>query len=224
VITIALIALAVLVGAVPLRPRPRRDARVVERAPGRLVGLAQAWTTQRKRHRKPQARAVAAWCDDVARRVRSGSTLRDAVTVLPIDGATEQATSALRLAIERGLSIDDAVDRVDNTGPHLRLALGVIATAGRIGGPSAASIDRTAMLLRQRAADLDERATQAAQARLSSHVMTAVPLVMLALLVATDDDVRSVATSPTGAICIGAGLTLNAIGWWWMRHIVGVTT
>ncbi len=191
--------------------------------PWHLVGLLQAWTLHRARCRPPQARAIASWCDDIARRVRSGSTLRDAVTVLPIDGATEQATAPLRLGIERGLSIDAAVDRVDDAGPHLRLALAVIATASRIGGPSAASIDRTAMLLRQRAADLDERATQAAQARLSAHVMTAVPLVMLALLVATDDDVRSLATSPIGAACVGAGLALNAIGWWWMRRIVGAS-
>ena len=77
------------------------------------------------------------------------------------------------------------------------------------------------MLLRQRAADLDERSAQAAQARLSTHVMTAVPLLMLAALVATDGDVRSVVTSPTGAACIAAGLTLNAAGWWWMNRIVG---
>ncbi len=223
-IAIALVALAALFAAVRLRPRPRRDARGVGRAPRRQLGVGRAWTLRRGRRRPPQARAVAAWCDDIARRVRSGSTLRDAVVVLPIDVATEQATSAFRLAIERGLSIDDAVDRVDDTGPHLGLALAVIATARRIGGPSAASIDRTAMLLRQRAADFDERATQAAQARLSSHVMTAVPLVMLALLIATDDDVRSVATSPIGAACIGAGLALNATGWWWMRRIVGVPT
>ena len=223
-IAFALVVLAALVAAVPLQPRPRRSATNVHRAQWRLIRRARAWMLQRERRRPPQARAVAAWCDDIARRARSGSTLRDAITVLPIDVATEHATSPLRLAIDRGLSIDDAVDRVDDPSPHLRLALAVVATAGRIGGPSAASIDRTAMVLRQRAADLDERTMQAAQARLSSHVMTAVPLLMLAFLVTTDDDVRSAVTSPAGAACIGAGLALNAVGWWWMRRIVRVST
>ena len=186
--------------------------------------MVAAWWRRRDRHRRPSARDVASWCDEIARQVRSGSSLRQAVAVIPSDSATEWATSTLRLAIDRGLSINESVDRVDDAGPHLRLALAVLATTSRIGGPSAASIDRTAVLLRQRAADLDERSSQAAQARLSTHVMTAVPLLMLAVLVATDGEVRAAATSPVGAVCVAAGLTLNIIGWWWMRHIVGTTS
>lgn len=216
------VAIAVVVAAVALRPRQRRAASAAGSTPAHPARSLDAWKIRRSARGTPDARAVAAWCDDIARRVRSGSTLRDAIAMLPADVATEQATAPLRLAIDRGASVADAVARVDAGGAHLKLALGVIATASRIGGPSAASIDRAAMLLRQRAADLDERVTQAAQARLSSHVMTAVPLLMLAVLVATDDDVRSAMTSPIGMVCVVAGLALNAAGWWWMRRIVGV--
>lgn len=216
------VALAVAIAALRLRPRQRRAARAAGNRPARTVRALDAWRRRRSRRCSPNARAVAGWCDDIARRLRSGSTLRDAVATLPDDPVTERATAPLRLAIDRGASLTDAISRVDDPGPHLRLALGVIATASRIGGPAAASIDRVAMLLRQRASDLDERATQAAQARLSSHVMTAVPLVMLATLVATDDDIRAVVASPIGTLCVGAGLALNAAGWWWMRRIVGV--
>jgi tight adherence protein B len=218
------VALAIVIAAVPLRPRARRAASAPGGTAGQSARSFDAWRHRRASRRAPGARAVAAWCDDIARRIRSGSTLRDAVATLPADPATEQATIALRLAIDRGASVADAITRADVGGPHLRLALGVIATASRIGGPAAASIDRTAMLLRQRAADLDERSTQAAQARLSSHVMTAVPLLMLAALVATDRDIRSVVTSPIGTVCVVAGLALNAAGWWWMRRIVGVVS
>jgi tight adherence protein B len=215
------VALAVAVAALPLRPKRRRTASATGGTQSLPAPMLDPWRHRRSTRRNPGARAVAAWCDDIARSVRSGSTLRDAITTLPADPATERATAPLRLAIDRGASVADAIARVDGPGAHLRLALGVISTASRIGGPAAASIDRTAMLLRQRASDLDERATQAAQARLSSHVMTAVPLLMLAVLVATDDDVRSVVTSPIGTVCVVAGLTLNAAGWWWMRRIVG---
>lgn len=218
-IATALVALAAVAIAVPLRPRRRRALTDGRREPSRLIGRASAWARQ-TRGGPPSPRAVAAWCDDIARSLRSGSTLRQAVMVLPPDTVTERATSTIRLGIERGLSVVDAVDRTDGGGPHLRLALGVIASAGRIGGPAAAAIDRAGTLLRQRAADHEERATHAAQARLSAHVMTALPLLMLAVLVATDGDVRSVAASSVGAACIAGGLVLNAIGWWWMRRIV----
>jgi tight adherence protein B len=218
------VALAVTIAALALRPRQRRVTSAVSGTAARPEPTLDTWRLRRVRGRTPDSRAVAAWCDDIARRIRSGSTLRDAVATLPADPATERATAPMRLALDRGASVTDAIVRVDAGGPHLQLALGVIATASRIGGPAAASIDRAAMLLRQRASDLDERATQAAQARLSSHVMTAVPLLMLAVLVATDDDIRSVVTSPIGSVCVVAGLALNAAGWWWMRRIVGGPT
>jgi tight adherence protein B len=125
------------------------------------------------------------------------------------------------MSIERGRSISESVARADDPGAHLGLALEVLATASRIGGPAAASIDRTAALLRQRAADRDERSSHAAQARLSTQVMTAVPLLMLAVLVIADTDVRAVVASPVGITCVTTGLVLNLAGWWWMRRIVG---
>ena len=218
------VATAVVVTAMALRPRPRRLDPDTVQGPTRLDVAAVAWTTRRSRRRTPGARGVASWCDDIVRQVRSGSTLREALTGVPDDSPTARATAPLRLAIERGFSIPDAVGRVDDAGPHVRLALGVIAATSRIGGPAAASIDRTAMALRRRAADLDERSTQAAQARLSAHVMTAVPLLMLGVLAATDADVRSVAAAPVGASCITAGLLLNVAGWWWMHRIVRAST
>ena len=219
-----IVVVALCVAALPVRPRARREQTEAPTATARVDALAISWRTRRDNRRSPSPRTVATWCDDIARRVRSGSSLRDAVTAVPTDAALQRSTIPVLLAIERGAALADAVARVDDADTHLRLALGVIATASRIGGPSAASIDRTAALLRQRAADLEERSTQAAQARLSTHVMTAVPLVMLAALLATDADVRSAATAPAGIACIGAGILLNAIGWWWMHRIVRTST
>ena len=223
-IAVLAVASAVAVSAMARRPRPCRDAPGAAPAPVSFDRLVAVIAARPRAHRVPEARAVASWCDDIVRRVRSGSTLRQALVEVPADTATAHATSPLRLAIERGLSIPDAADRLDDAGPHVRLAVGVLATTSRIGGPAAASIDRTAMVLRQRAADLDERSTLAAQAQLSTHVMTAVPLLMLTLLVATDDGVRSVAVSPTGVMCIAVGLTSNAAGWFWMRRIIRTPT
>jgi Flp pilus assembly protein TadB len=223
-VVVGLAAATTALAAVPIRPRYRRT---VATGTVRTVGSARleeaaGWMHDRRARRPPTAAAVADWCDDVVRHTRSGSSLRDAVATMPTDPATARATAPMRLAVDRGTSVSDATDRVQDAGPHLRLALAVIATASRIGGPSAAAIDRTAVVLRERAADLDERTAHTAQARLSAHVMTAVPLLTLAMLTATDGAVRSVVASPSGTLCLGAGLGVNAAGWWWMRRIIGV--
>lgn len=220
----AVVAAAVIVvAALPLRPRRHRFHEPAgPTAASRLDPALTAWRRSRAAQRPPSARAVAEWCDELARSVRSGSTLRDALTTLDTDDpAVRRALAPLGLAISRGASVTEAVRRIDDVGQHLALALSVVGTAGRIGGPSAAAIDRTAMALRRRAAEVDDRSAQAAQARLSTHVLTALPLLMLVVLAATDADVRTVVASPLGAGCIGAGLALNLVGWWWMGRIVG---
>jgi tight adherence protein B len=218
-----LAAALIVVAALPFRPRRRRvDDAIGPALVPRIDAMATSWRRRRAARRPPSARAVAGWCDELARSVRSGSTLRDALTTIDTDDpAVRRALAPFELAISRGASVTEAVRRVDDPGQHLALALSVLATASRIGGPSAAAIDRTAMALRRRAAEVDDRSTHAAQARLSTHVLTALPLLMLAVLAATDPDVRTVVASPLGAGCIGAGLVLNLVGWWWMGRIVG---
>lgn len=161
--------------------------------------------------------------------MRSGSTLRDALmSTTPSGIALAHTTEDLRLALERGQPITTAVDAARTSkqgqhrrGPHVDLALAVIAIAARLGGSNASAFDRAAGSLRLLAADQQERSSQAAQARLSAHVLTIVPLAMLALLILTDDDVRATLQTPIGVACIAIGLVLNGAGWMWMRHIIG---
>jgi tight adherence protein B len=176
----------------------------------------------RRSPRQPAPREVAAWCDALARDLRSGATLTEALTrVLPADAATARATAALRFALERGVSTPIALTRVERPGEHLHLAMVVLGTVARSGGPAASAVDAAAATLRQRAHDVDGRTVQASQARLSAHVMTAVPILMLAVLASTDPEIRSTMATPVGAGALAAGLVLNVTGWWWMRRIVG---
>ena len=220
-----IVAAFIALGGWHWRPRPGRAiTRPINLSSGGFHPPS-GFLARRAERRPPSATAVAEWCDDLARQVRSGSTLRDALTTtLPTDPATRRATDELRRGLDRGRSVADACRPAGNAGAHLRLAMVVIATAARLGGPPAPAIDRTAGTLRQRAVDADERIVHAAQARLSAHVLTAVPLAMLLLLLVTDHDVRATATSTLGATCIGVGLSLNAIGSVWMRRIIGTAS
>ena len=173
--------------------------------------------------------AVAEWCDALARSLRAGTALRSAlISIEPTDPALADRSQDVRQALGRGATVStavigllaDATSRPRRQSPHLALAAAVLATSGSIGGPTAASLDRLAGALRLRVADGQERSAYSAQARLSAHVLTVVPLALLALLAVTDSNVRAVLSQRTGFALVSIGLALNLFGWWWMRCIV----
>jgi len=187
-----------------------------------------ASTRQRRLARAPvPPDAVATWCDAIARRLRSGETLRRVLAnERPAHVALSARTDSLRCALDRGASVTDAIatSGAVSGNTSLDLVWSVLAVASDYGGSAAEPIDRAASALRLRSADAHERSAQSAQARLSAHVLTAVPLLVLALLLATDPDVRLIVLRPTGGMLVGAGLLLNLCGWAWMRHIVAGQT
>jgi Flp pilus assembly protein TadB len=213
---------------------PRRGLPPVARARTNLVvrsaaTLQERWVRRRTARATLAPGAVAEWCDSLARSLRAGTTLRSALTSIePTDPVLAVRSQAVRQALGRGATVStavaglgaDAASRPRRQSSHLALAAAVLATSGSIGGPTAASLDRLAGALRLRVADGQERAAHSAQARLSAHVLTFVPLGLLTLLAATDSDVRAVLSQPTGFALVSIGLALNLAGWWWMRCIV----
>jgi Flp pilus assembly protein TadB len=192
---------------------------------------AAAWKAAPSRRLVLRPEVVAAWCDDLARRVRSGDTLAAALRhAATVDPALHVSTDDIRLALDRGSGVAEAVSgthRRSKEGSvpglqHLTLARSIIGVSATIGGSAAAPLDRVAAALRLRAVDRDDRATQAAQARMSAHVLTIVPLLMLLVLTAADADVRTAIVGGAGSVCVVLGLLLNACGWWWMRRLVEV--
>jgi tight adherence protein B len=104
---------------------------------------------------------------------------------------------------------------------HLEVALTVIRACAAHGGPAAEPLSRAAATLRGRAADAAERRTQSAQARMSAIVMTVLPVCMLGLLLVTSGSVRTFAAGPLGLAVIATGTAANALGWLWMRRLIG---
>jgi tight adherence protein C len=142
------------------------------------------------------ARSLAAWCEDTARRVRSGDTL----------------------------TVAAATPRPEGTDVDQRLVDGVLADLARHGGPSAEVLDRCAERLRARAADRRETRLQSAPARLSARIMTFLPVVTLGLLSVTTPGVRSQLASGPGIAAVLVGGSLNLVGWWWMRRLISAGT
>lgn len=213
----------------------RRSPRAAESAVGRTSRSGSTWASitrsrGRLRRRRVDPAHVAAWCDDLARTLRHGSALRASLmATIPSDETVEAHAALLRHRLDRGASVHDACDAWadDLTDSNfvgvevLTTFAAVVSAAATLGGGAAAPIDRFAVTMRTRASDDLERGAQSAQARMSAHVMTVVPLAVLALLLLTDGDVRHVVAGPTGATVVVIGLALNGIGGSWMRRIVG---
>ncbi len=238
---VAPLASAVIVGLLlaprasrraPRRPRvgPDSSFRV---GVGQIAGRHIAAVRNGRGRERATPDAIAAWCDDLARQLRHGATLRSALTTtIPTDAPLERSTRPLRRRLDRGASVLEACDgwasELDAGGAReadMLIAFATVAGAAALaGGGAAAPLHRFASSMRQRAADEHERRAHSAQARMSARVMTIIPLALLALLFATDDDVRSVIVQPGGAIVVTIGMALNVLGAWWMHRIVGPTT
>jgi Flp pilus assembly protein TadB len=98
----------------------------------------------------------------------------------------------------------------------------VLAVAAEQGGAPAEAIDRAATTLRDRAALRAERIAHASSARLSTRVMTVLPIGFTALVAATHPGVRAVLlTTQIGWACLGIGLALNLTGRAWAKRVSG---
>jgi tight adherence protein B len=101
------------------------------------------------------------------------------------------------------------------------LALTVLRSSARFGGPAAVPLERAAATLRVRAAVVAEQQAQSAQAQLSARLLTLVPIALLGLLAVTDGKVRAALGTPPGVGVVVLGGLLNIAGALWMRRIIG---
>jgi len=223
-ITAALTALLVVLTGARLRPRP---ARVVElatvdtRRPGSRspASLRRIPRPGRRRRERPDPADIADWCGRLAASCRAGTSLGGAIRACEPPRSSASPVEELVLSLERGATLSDAI-RTTDAPEHLDLALTVVRACADTGGPPAEPLDRAAAALRGRAAEAADLATHGAQARLSAVVMTVLPLAMLALLVLTSGAVRRSVVTPVGAACLLVGMTLNLLGWHWMRRVI----
>jgi Flp pilus assembly protein TadB len=173
------------------------------------------------RGRRPRRAApdYASLLDAIARQVRTGSSLTSA-TLDEIDRSTPLGAIVDRLG--SGSTLSDTLATVDASQPDLALTLQALSATAHLGGPIAATLDEAAAVLRERSATRAERGAQGAQARLSARVLTIVPLAFAVWSAVASERTRDVYISTAaGAICASCGLTLNVVGWRWMKRIIG---
>jgi Flp pilus assembly protein TadB len=159
--------------------------------------------------------------DRLARDLRSGI----GVTVAVSD-ALASAPSLLpdvATALARQVPLDVALAQHRPSGDEAALVLHALRLGAAHPPAMPQVLARTGDAIRERRAWRSERRVQAAQARASARVLTALPLVFAGWGIATSPQVRhTLATSPVTLIVVAIGLGLNVGGWIWMRAVVAV--
>jgi len=185
---------------------------------------------QRRRGRRTFADSLPVVLEDVARAVRSGSSLRHACAEAASRG-TDPLRVELALAVvapaERGRPLATAFSDWSrhHFSPDVRLAGAALTLAASAGGAPARAIDGAAATLRERRAVAGEVRAQSAPARLSAIVIGVLPVAFLVWALATDRRTAAfLVADPTGWACLGAGILLEALGALWMRRILREAT
>lgn len=173
------------------------------------------------RGRQPVDHAVL--LDDVARRVRAGESLAQALSdVCRSDASVPDPLRAAVARHGRGVALADACRPVaDEPDRSLALVGATICALARFGGAGGRALDAAAAALRDRAAVADDVRAQAATARLSALVLVALPVGLAGWTVTSDRAARAfLLGSRLGWAVTAAGVGLDAVGALWMRRLV----
>ena len=181
------------------------------------------WFDPEERERRWQVARLAALLHGLSRALRSGKTLPGALQHVAADTAI--AGEGLRRAARRvhdGSPVHEEIDRwatalADRDADLVRA---VVNTGAATGSALAASFDRAAASLRERADLQREIAALTAQARASAVLLTTAPVAFLAVVAMTDPRVVTfAATTGVGRLAVSCGIALDVVGWIWMRRL-----
>lgn len=207
------LAVALAAGALWSQQRPVPSCRV------------SAWTALVERRRERDlARQLPVLLEGVARGIRSGLSITVALArASPRAGPLAADVGRVVDDIERGTAVAAALDawaaRRERV-PGVRLTTSALALAGESGGAIAQTVDGVADTLRGELALAAEVRSLAAQAEASAVIIAVLPLAFGAIAGATDPRTIDFLTSPPlGPACLATGLTLDGLGFWWLRAI-----
>lgn len=198
-------------------------------AVGLIVSSAVLLRANRHRGRNLADRALPIFLESVARSLRSGASLTQAVVGArsSVSGtALSEDADALVVAVERGAPMTTAFSQWVNrsaTAPR-RLAATALSLVAETGGVPGPLVDAVAQTLRERDHIEREARALATQARASAAVIAVAPVAFTVIAATVDPEVASfLFRSPIGITCLVVGLGAEGFGAWWMARITGGT-
>ena len=171
-----------------------------------------------------QLEELAQLLDTTARHLRLGESLARAIqSAVATTQCTDQVLQGFARACSAGEAVDDVAQRIlktvkTNDQAFVIRTLELSATGG-VGGVMA--VERAAVVIRQRIVHIHDRHAQAAQALLSTRILSWTPLGVAVWLVITSGPVRHyLFISRSGWLCLLLGIGFNFAGRRWMAAII----
>ncbi len=194
------------------------------------VGPALAVRTRSGRADARIEQALPVALEAVARSLRSGASLRQAVEEAGranSGGGRALAAELSRAAAEaaQGASLVAALEAVAvrRPLPGVRLGVAALCLGAETGGAQARAVDGVAATVRERLAVAAELRALSSQARISALVIGLAPIGFGAFAAATDPrTAQFMLHTPAGLALLVCGLILDALGWLWMQRLAKV--
>jgi tight adherence protein B len=168
--------------------------------------------------------AVTDFLDAIARDVRSGFSLASSFVQCSDQQSDDNHWSQpVAQQCLRGVVLADALVEcaLPTWTPEIRFASRTLAVASAGGAGVAPALEHSASVLREQQGLMLDRDVQAAQAHLSTKVLTWLPIAVFAWIAITDPVARGfLLGTPVGMCCVATGITLNVSGRKWMSHVV----
>ena len=172
--------------------------------------------------------SVADFLDAIAREVHSGYSL----TLAFVNTAERFPnlawwTEPIAVQCIRGHSLANAIADTTPTNwtADIALATRTLSVASNGGYGVANTLEKSASILREREHIAHERQAQTAQIRLSTSVLSWIPLAICAWVITQQSHTRAfLLHAPLGLLCITVGLLLNIAGRKWIARIARIST
>lgn len=167
--------------------------------------------------------SVAHFLDAIAREVHSGYSLTLAfVQTVERFPSLTWWTEPIAMQCIRGHSLATAIANTSpqNWNADVALAARTLSVASNGGYGIVNALEKSASILREREHLAHERDAQTAQIRLSTAVLSWIPLIICAWVITQQTHTRTfLLHSPLGLLCVTIGLLLNIVGRKWITRI-----
>jgi len=165
--------------------------------------------------------------DLVGRALRAGHPLSAGFKMAADDGPEPVAGEFRRIFEEQrfGLPLQDSLlgmaDRINLV--DVRILVTAILIQREVGGNLAEILDSLSRVVRERFTIRRQVRVYTAQGRMTGYLLSSLPLIIFAILYALNGKYMSILfTDPVGKILVGVALSMQLIGFLWIRKIIKI--